>query len=68
MLVRIKKFLPLVLTEYLMERNFKAYTQIYFLSSTEDKRNFQKAEYMNIGVSVNNLYEIPLENAVKQVN
>lgn len=68
MLVSIKKFLPLVLTEYLMERNFKAYTQIYFLSNTEDKRNFQKAEYMNIGVSVNNLYAIPLENAVKQVN
>ena len=51
-----------------MERNFKGYTQIYFLSSTEDKQNYQQAEYMNVGVSVNNLYQLYLENVVKQVN
>ena len=64
MLVRIKKFPPLVLTDYLMERNFKGYTQIYFLPSTEDKQNC----HVNIGVSVKNLYQLYLENLVKQVN
>ena len=47
-----------------MDRNFKGYTQIYFLSSTEDKQNC----HMNIGVSVKNLYQLYLENLVKQVN